>query len=571
MRRVCPDWIRSKSLPVTVATIRARLLQKTEILSSNSSCTELAACNIKLAIGMMEFKSSSDWEIEFSDPEVTTSLHRWGWLLRGIADDEKTLTHDQGLALMRSWLQSCISDETFGADPYSTSERIVNASIFLLNQGDKKIPADIRSAYLFMARQIALNLEYYESERTGNHALNNGRGLFFAGVLTDSPDVIALAYAIFQERLPKLVTDDGFLRESSSHYHFLFTRWILEVHCFAMQNGQEDIAKFLMPYARKLVERCWFFLVRDDADRTWTMPLFGDISPDFPPNWLLALPWSKPALAVFRPTSLPSFKGSTGWASMFGVEAGRNEMSPSHSLTFPNSFWHRIVCGASTLFVYAEATDGRLRADHRHLDLGGFVLYRSGSLVFADSGRNDYTLSALSQYGKGAASHNTIFIDGLPPAADGPSWLQKKYKAVDVKTKLFESDLSTVFTLQHNGFDRLGGNALAHERRFILTPISFEIEDHLIGSTSHQIRLRFHFSPGLVMEKSDLSSWSVMPLGARFVTDERFQNTVVAGQTNNPISGIYSREYGVSEACATLELDAELTLPTTIINRMTWN
>jgi hypothetical protein len=572
LRRVCPDWIRSKSIPVTVARIRTRLLHKSENQSSNCYYTEPSACSIKLAIGRIEFKSSNDWKKEFADPEVTVSLHRWGWLLRGITDDERTLTYDQGLALMRSWLQSCILDETFGADPYSTSERIVNASIFIINQGGKDIPEDILSAFRFMMRQIACNLEYYEGERTGNHALNNGRGLFFAGVLTNSPDAIALAFAIFQERLPNLVTGDGFLRESSSHYHFLFTRWILEIHWLAVLNSQEDVAKLIAPYATRLVERCWFFLVKDDANDTWSMPLIGDISPDFPPDWLLALPWSRPALAVYRPKSLPSFKGCAGWASLFGVEEGTSELSPvGHSLTFPKSLWHRMVRDESTLFVHAEATDGRLRADHRHLDLGGFVLYRSGSLVFADSGRIDYTLTALSRYGKGAASHSTIFIDGLPPAADGPSWFQKNYKAVDVKTELREADASTVFTLQHNGFDRLGSNAFSHERRFILTPISFEIEDRLFGATSHNVRLRFHLSPGLVLEKRQLTSWSVMPLGARFLTDQRLQNKVVSGQTSNPINGIYSGEYGVSEACTTLELDGDLLLPCTIINRLTWN
>lgn len=572
LRRVCPGWIRSNSMPVKVAIAQTRLIQKSDKLSSNFSSTDIPACSIKLAVGRMELTSSNDWKRGFLDPEVTESLHRWGWLLRGITDDEMTLTYDQGLALIRSWLESCTSDETIGADAYSTSERIVNASIFMLAQSDKNIPTDILAAFRFMMRQVAFNLEYYEGERTGNHAFNNARGLFFAGVLADCPDAVALAFEIFQERLPKLVSADGFLRESSSHYHFLFTRWILEVHWLATQNALEDVAKLIAPYASRLVERCWFFLIKDDANDTWTIPLIGDISPDFPPKWLLALPWSRPALAVYRPKSLPSFMGCTGWASLFGVEEGTSELSPAdHSLTFPESHWHRMDREASTLFIHAEKTDGHLRADHRHLDLGSFVLYRSGSLVFADCGRIDYTCSELSLYGKGAESHSTIFIDGFSPVADGPSWFHKNYKAVDVKTELSEAYATSVFTLQHNGFDRLDGYAITHERRFILTPNSFEIEDHLFGVTTHNVRLRFHLSPGIILEKREPACWSLMPTRTTFQADQCFQNVAVVSQTSKSMGGIYSREYGLGETCTTLELDGNLSLPCTLINRMTWS
>jgi len=199
------------------------------------------------------------------------------------------------------------------------------------------------------------------------------------------------------------------------------------------------------------------------------------------------------------------------------------------------------------------------------------VLYRCGSLIFADSGRTDYTLSELSQYGRGALSHNTIFIDGLSPSVQPSSWLHKEYQSVNVQFDLTEGEFLTTCTIQHDGFNRLYTSSCLHKRKFILSANSFKIEDHIFGSTFHNVKLRFHLAPGLTAEKRDLTSWSLMPLGARFCIDRRMHSRIVASQTTIPISGIYSCEYGITNFCTTLELESHLSTPSTLINTLTWN
>ena len=422
-----------------------------------------------------------------------------------------------------------------------------------------------------MALQIAENLEYYEGERTGNHAFNNARGLFFAGVLADSPDAIALAYAIFSERLPKITTRDGLLREASSHYHFLFTRWILEVYWLAVQHEKVEVIEFLAPYAGKFVERCWFFLVKDEASGNWSIPLIGDISPDFPPEWLLSVPWSGLATDFYMPEVLPCYQGDDGWAALFEITPCVNNKSLVYrSVSYSSSSWHRIVQGSLILFVHAESLNGVARADHRHLDLGSFVLYRSGVLIFSDCGRIDYTGSALSEYGRGAYAHNTIFINGLAPDADAPSWFQKNYKSVCVTTELYESDLLTEFTLRHNGFDRLANKVIQHERKLILAPKLFKIEDRLTGSGRCEIMLRFHLAPDLDLLSKDSDSWFVAP-EAVFKVDERFEGSVLVGKTGPIMGGITTSQYGLIDECSTLEMKGSLDLPLTIRNTLNWN
>ena len=105
---------------------------------------------------------------------------------------------------------------------------------------------------------------------TGNHAFNNARGLLFAGIICKLPFAKELAFEIFKERLPKLVTADGFLREGV-HYHFLFTRWVLEIEGFCQINNKE-IKNVIRPYAINFVKRCWFFLLKTKTEQ-WSILL----------------------------------------------------------------------------------------------------------------------------------------------------------------------------------------------------------------------------------------------------------------------------------------------------------
>ena len=346
-----------------------------------------------------------------------------------------------------------------------------------------------------MATRIAKNLEYYEEDMTGNHAFNNARGLLFAGIICKLPFAKELAFEIFKERLPKLVTVDGFLREGSSHYHFLFTRWVLEIEWILSNSNNKEIKNVIRPYAINLVKRCWFFLVKNKKTEQWSIPLVGDISPDFTPEWLLSIPWSKLALDVFTPDTLPSFEGKKGWGSLFGMDNGNGEAKRVGIETYPDSYWHRIDFNQLTFFSHAQNSTGKLSSDHRHLDLCGFVLYFDGQPIFIDCGRSDYTQSALSNYGYSAASHSTIYVNELSPEVDGPSWLQAAYRRVSVKTELLEQDGSVTFTIKHNGFDRISNLKVIHERKFNFDSDFFEIEDKLMGDGSCDLRLCFHHSP----------------------------------------------------------------------------
>ena len=573
-RRLAPNYLMFLNMPRNVRRKRKGLIRNQSAIKQLGPSIDACDCahiNLELTSGPYLFEGPSSWEHSFDDSEVTISLHRWGWLLLGLTSGDGELTRDLGLCLMRSWIKHCGSNKEYSRDAYSVSERIVNGTIFLLHTGDKSIPLDLQDAFYNMGIEIAEHLEYYEGDRTGNHAFNNARGLFFSGVIGKCPEAIALAMEIILERFPRLITSDGFLREASSHYHFLFTRWVLEMYWLAGKFNLAYITSLLEPYANKLLKCCWFFLVRDDDTGEWTIPLVGDISPDFPPDWLLSIPWATLSLDLYKPGRLPKYMGKKGWGGIFKLNEGGDDQHIVESQYLPDSFWYKAVFGSSIIFLFAESFDGALRADHRHLDLGGFVFYSSGKQILIDCGRADYTNSSIGAYGKSAAAHNTLFINDLPPSSLAPSWFSRGYKGVKVCVEILATSNGVTVILRHNGFNRLFLNSIFHERWLILESNSFKVEDKVFGNGRCKLGLRFHWAPHLRLSAISPNKFLVNPaLNSIFKVDDRLDKTLIFGRNEDMIAGVCSFQYGALLDCCTLALEANIKLPIVVSNNLSW-
>jgi hypothetical protein len=557
-------------LPDNIIHLRRKLLCSENFKSYKPIEFSLAPWSLTLATSSYNLDVNADWFEEFMDAENTVSLHRWNWLLRGLTDDSEKLTKDRGLSLMRSWIFNCQLRQMNNRDAYTIGERIVNGSLFLLLSGNSEIPQDISAAFKLMGRQVANNLEYYPGGLTGNHAFNNARALLFAGLVTKLPYAVDLAFAISKERLPKLVTSDGFLREGSSHYHFLFTRWILEMLWLADRNGNEDFIQLLKPYARLLVHRCWFFLVQNKADSSWQIPLIGDVSPDCPPSWLLGLPWSTLACGVYQLDNLPMPPRERGWSDLFGVDkycAGTSW--PEHTAGFPKSGWFRIDHHPWIVFVRAESSDGTMQASHKHNDLGSFLLFKNGSLLITDSGRLDYTPSPLSYYCKSALAHNSLLLNGLSAASDDTSWLSDSYLAVQTAVDVRRQFEDTVITLKHNGFSRFSGNQIFHRRILKLNLHGLVIEDHLDGQGTHRVQMRFHFAPGIGVSPDQYYGWRLGETNIRFQQNHSFEVQLQFGHASPPFGGLFFPAYGCQQFSHTLDLSGEIELPVVLTNTLT--
>lgn len=553
-----------------IKNLRRRLLSYHEAVAIRQPPPQaVPSCSLSLAIGSVEVAGDPDWSAEFPDDEVTISLHRWNWLLRGLTDSPALMSREQGLLLMRSWIAHCHERPEFAADAYSTGERIANGSLFLLLTGAEGIPPDIASAFRGMGREVAANLEYHRAGLTGNHAFNNARALLFAGLAANLAGAADLAFAIAKERLPKLVTRDGFMREGSSHYHFLFTRWVLEMLWLAERAQHTAFVQMLTPYAQRLVQQCWFFLVRSEAGCRWQIPLVGDVSPDFPPDWLISVPWSSLACDVYRPGELPEAPGQRGWSALFGSIDGHGDKPPMDAVAhFPHSGWLRVDHQPWTVFVRAESDVGGIQVGHSHHDLGSFVLFQAGTPLLIDCGRLDYTGSPLSIYGKATDAHNTLLVDDLGATCDGPSWLSGRYRAVRVAVEVERRGDDLMVTIGHDGFARLAGGPLSHRRRLELDRTGLRIEDRLDGTGRRRVQVRFHFAPGIELHSDSQHGWKLGNAPLRFVPALLPVVNIQTGRAQPPFGGLSFPVYGCQLSSNTLDLAGTVNLPTAVTHAL---
>lgn len=448
-------------------------------------------------------------ELKFSDNEDSLSFHRWAWLIKNFDNNRQEL-----IDIIESWVDDNLDKQKENIwDAYSCAERICNGVIFY-NLENRQPSKRMIQAFNSFAENIINNLEYY-SQFTNNHILNDARGLFFAGCYLDNKYYKRLAETIIKRELPIHITGEGFLREGSSHYHFLITKWITEIFWLASAENNE-LAVFIKPWLKKLNRVCNFFLVFNRQTKQYEIPPFGDFSPDFNPEWLV------------------------NYHLINHVNGDLNNYKKNNE----ESGWHRFDFQDFVLFVKAVTKSN----SHSHNDIGTFVLYIDGKPFLVDRGRINYLDDIESNYGLSIFAHNSISIDNsdclhkktnyfLPEI----SWQHEKDR-INIKIKL-----TAIKKLQK----------IILTRTFILKKGIFEIEDHLEGKQPRVIETRFHFVPDIKIKQNGDN----YILSGLFGKTEFICSQAIGGEI---IDAWHYPEYGKRVISNTLSCRGEIRLPTKI-------
>lgn len=94
-------------MPVDIRTLQTRLRKK-QISTASKSLHQTSdpisndPIRLRLVFDYFTYQDASSWSHTFSDPEVESSLHRWGWLLWGLNNNSGQLSREQGLMLIKS-------------------------------------------------------------------------------------------------------------------------------------------------------------------------------------------------------------------------------------------------------------------------------------------------------------------------------------------------------------------------------------------------------------------------------------------------------------------------------------
>lgn len=488
IRNYYPDEIKklSKLCIDELSVIRLRNNYK-------SSRIEFGPPKIKICSTQILINDQKLWSKEFKDEEITSSISRWNWLLNSITGEKKIPSFGWGVKLMRSWVnQNGLNRTGLNFDSYTLGERICNSLLFsrLIKGKWNSLPSDLNQFILNDTLQLINNLEYHEYDLTGNHLFNNGRAIYFFSKVFEVKTLEKLSKLIILERLKVLITEDGFLREGSSHYHLLFTRWLFEIYFVTDEYKDDLFKKKLKVILNKMISKSNFFLIR--KDNKYKMPLIGDVSPDFDPDWLIGISSidfintkaSKKNSWVKLAKKFPAF-------SFTSIIEKKNKIYYSN----PKSGWYRLDWGEWTAIWHTFTKNSKTKSTHSHQDFGSVVLYHSGEEILIDKGRYNYNklknsagvLSTLYN------NHNTIEVDGIPISILPFKILPIEYQNISYSMEFKKFEKYCCVTLIHNGFDRISKKNINHKRKFYFFKDFFEVKDEIIGNHKIDYSANFNF------------------------------------------------------------------------------
>jgi len=514
--------------------------------SQQASVQQVWPRQIKLASLLLDISQEIPWHKSFADPEDFESLHRWNWLVYALSQDssQKYESFQQwGKKHIDSWVTQSLSfKERLVWETYTISERIVNWILFVYLSG-LDWPERWNNEMARSVNYVINHLEY-RGRYTGNHVLNNARAIFLVGCAFQREDWRNFAKAVIRDETKRLLTSDGFLNDGSSHYHFLFMRWILEILHFERFYQDEKFHKELETIAAKVVARCDFFPAH--------FPLFGDISPDCSPIWI-----------------------SSGWKNLF--PESKEKISHAKKLkveSYPESGWHKMNVGQAELIWHLEKEISQKWVSHAHCDVGAFCFYLGGSPVLVDAGRLNYLDSRWGNFGLSAQAHNSILIDGKGPYPALRRKFPERYPLPEAKMTFEERGHESEAILTYKGYEEKG-QSIKISRSFNLSSNSLLIKDEIAGEGKFDVKIYYHWAPDFGLQLNLGNGFKVIQ-GAKIIHGSvqcLHQDTSIHMREfkggDDPL-GWFISEYGKKEIASTLEISVKVELPCCIQTLLRW-
>ena len=243
---------------------------------------------ILLATKSYVLDENTDWKIDFDDDEDFESLHRFIWLRyflsskNDISQKEATFIEN----VLKSWcnqhLDKELDQKSLVWHPYTVSERIINIITFYVI-AKKKMPISIQNALNFMLFRLIKRLEFYNNGH-GNHLINNARALIYYSLYIEDEELFDNSIQLLKYSVENFIID-GFSRDASSHYQLLLYYWFEDLNKFSAKYKRVQLTELLTTYNSELKHGIDFFCTKDYQ----TIMLVGDISPDYPPKYLMTL------------------------------------------------------------------------------------------------------------------------------------------------------------------------------------------------------------------------------------------------------------------------------------------
>jgi hypothetical protein len=435
-------------------------------------------------------KNINKWKLEetdFKDEEIINSMHRCYWFFYDYNKLDKIVIADLN-NLIKAWIfENQYQYNDVAWHPYTSTERVMSYCIsFLLKEPFSKLKDSIvndnviRSLFNNTIINNLKSLEYYPSGISYNHVVNDLRGVLASAILLDDEKLKMETFKQLIFELNLILDDDGILREGSSHYHLIITRWILEMECFLCESGEIELVSILKTYTTKMLKGVNFFISGLSIN---SMPLFGDISPDLDPEWILR----------YFKELLNTHSGSKTYATMLKsrIDIGQRISNESDTLSLSN--YTRISKGDWIVFIKHQFSRGEFFPNHSHDDNFNIIVYFKGERLIIDPGRDSYLLPPTKNVFCSSESHNIRVINGI--SLDMPESLKYYFPYVYYKSEFKKemiSDTELKFKISTNSVRRaLNDNDSNFNREVIVNDESITINDYIESSCTAKIDIEY--------------------------------------------------------------------------------
>ena len=368
--------------------------------------------------------------------------------------NQENLTHTQGLALIREYIQAYPNLKT-GLEPYPTSLRNINWIKFLSKYQIKDTEID----RFLMAQYVRLmdNLEYH---LMGNHLLENAFSLLFGAYYFRKEVFFKTATKIFKAELAEQFLDDGGHFERSVMYHQIMLFRMLD--CWnLMENNSVFKSISENEISVNLIEQLLNFL-QIITFKNGDIPLVNDAAKNIAPTTEQLLEY----------------------ANRLNINGSEVKLSESGYRKFNKSDYELLVDVGSITPDYLPG--------HAHAGALSFVLYVNQKPFIVDTGTSTYENNEIRQSERSTSAHNTVQIGDFDQSE---MWSSFRVGLRAKATILSENEYK--ITASHGGYKSHG---IVHKRTFIADNQSITIKDELIGKSKFPQKAYLHFHPDVQLK-----------------------------------------------------------------------
>lgn len=394
------------------------------------------------------FQNKIDWDYAELGKLWTYNLNYFEFLCQEDMD-KKT-----GIHFIHQYIAAKDHIKT-GFEPYPVSLRLLYTIRFLIRF---QIKDEIIDQCLFeQAKILCRRLEYH---LLGNHLLENGFGLLFAGYYFHNESFYSLAKKILAKEMQEQILPDGAHFELSPMYHQLMLYRVLDSINLVFCNAifQQELLPLLMKKAGRMLG--WLQQVTfSNGD----IPLVND--------------------AAFKIN--PTTSQLTKYASRLGII---EEIVP-----LAQSGYRKINKSRYELLLDIGPIGPDYIPGHAHSDIFNFELHLDGQPFIVDTGTSTYHPGPRRNYERSTSAHNVVQVGDMEQSEVWGSFrVARRSKGIILEES--ENRISGVLHSYHRVYHN-------SKRTFCFGEDQIMIADAMPHNDTSSFRLHFH--PGVDVKLAD--------------------------------------------------------------------